>query len=648
MNRVLVFCWREWRAQRGVLLGYCGLVFAVLTVLAAMAPSEWWTEPGHGALALSGFVAAGVIGVLVFAAPGLVRCEFGNGGGRRDDQFVRRLPGALWPSFGGKLLFLGLATLSLPLLGLAAGELSLTALGQTWADLFVSHGGGDVVVEWPWPAVACGWAALLVPWVWAFGTWLPGGRMAVGGTALFVLSIGLVVTAVLRQCPDLEKAIAWRSWLWGVAPFGVVVAGLSWIVGRRGGGVVRSARCGVAALLVGLAPPAVWFGHAAHRFHNPDPQQLTSVHPVGISPDLRFVLVAGSEIGTGAVTFRIDLATGGVERVGGFRDWFTPVTLSSAFREGRTARYWQGERDDEHALFDLANGSWTPVRECDATGRIVLPPHLRALVTEQLLAETTWRGPGGPRVAVLGNDLATEGRDGSWALRPFAHEKAHLLRAAGHGFHVWSGVNTFLDGDGRAVDAAGGDRWGSAFLVRDRWLFTLQPRKGAAGWHQLEPDGREAPCEPLRDAVVLGLCDDDRVLACVTARNDRVPRLFLYAPADHTVHELAVPPGVAFRMLNVVCPLAGHGSLLPRDPAGRIWLHSWRTNAKPWRRLHESEGTLLVDPTTGAVAVRADLDTSAGRQLLGWPDAASVLLCEGHTIDRVDIATGARTRLFPR
>jgi hypothetical protein len=125
MNLVLAHCWQQWRAQRGMLAGFLGLGIAALCLVFTLVPEHFWLEDGRRALALSWFVVMGGVGVLAFAAPALVRTEYGPKG----DQFVRRLPGALRPSFGGKLLFLLLAMLALPLLGLAAGELFLTGNG---------------------------------------------------------------------------------------------------------------------------------------------------------------------------------------------------------------------------------------------------------------------------------------------------------------------------------------------------------------------------------------------------------------------------------------------------------------------------------------------------------------------------------------
>jgi hypothetical protein len=185
VNLALVYCWKEWRAQRGILVAYTLLVFVCLTIGFTLVPEHWWLEDGRGALSLSWFVAAGVIGVVAFVAPALVRAEYGP----KDDQFVRRLPGALGPSFRGKLLFLVLAAAALPLLGLLVGEGFLTTrqvVGRPLDDPLPGGLGGTtrshVILQWPWTVRrGSATAAMLIPWVWAIGTWLPAGRMALGG-----------------------------------------------------------------------------------------------------------------------------------------------------------------------------------------------------------------------------------------------------------------------------------------------------------------------------------------------------------------------------------------------------------------------------------------------------------------------------------
>lgn len=202
MSLVLNYCWKEWRAQRGLLISYTLLIFACLCLGLHLAPRHYWFEDDFGAHALTWFSAAGVIGVVVFAAPGLVRGEFAG----KEDQFVRRLPGALRPAFGGKLLFLILVTLALPLLGLLAGELFVSSLGHNWNSMFQWQWDGRVESNVPRVMVACMFALLLMPWVWAAAMWTPGGRLALLATVLLVLLVSIGVAAVVRQSPGIEPA----------------------------------------------------------------------------------------------------------------------------------------------------------------------------------------------------------------------------------------------------------------------------------------------------------------------------------------------------------------------------------------------------------------------------------------------------------
>ncbi len=91
MNLVLGHCWKEWRAQHGLLVAYSLLLCVGLCLGFSLAPAHSWLDANFGGNALSVFVAAGMIGVVTLIAPHLVRAEFAT----KDDQFVARLPGAL-------------------------------------------------------------------------------------------------------------------------------------------------------------------------------------------------------------------------------------------------------------------------------------------------------------------------------------------------------------------------------------------------------------------------------------------------------------------------------------------------------------------------------------------------------------------------
>jgi hypothetical protein len=148
----------------------------------------------------------------------------------------------------------------------------------------------------------------------------------------------------------------------------------------------------------------------------------------------------------------------------------------------------------------------------------------------------------------------------------------------------------------------------------------------------------------LQGCTVLGLVDDDHVLAardCNPSRNKTAPaRLFLYRPADGTETEIALPAGVTFSSIQVIAPLNRWGSLLDRDPAGRIWLHNENKLGK---------SPLLLDTATNQVTKRGPLAGFGWHwPLIDWPDANSVVLLDGARIVRIDLTTNATTQLFPR
>ena len=67
MNLALAWCGKEWRAQRGFLLGYAGLMFA--TVAAVLTLVHWHDGFLQGESCLAAVV-------LVFSATGAVGCVF--------------------------------------------------------------------------------------------------------------------------------------------------------------------------------------------------------------------------------------------------------------------------------------------------------------------------------------------------------------------------------------------------------------------------------------------------------------------------------------------------------------------------------------------------------------------------------------------
>lgn len=640
MNLVLPFFWKEWRAQRGTLVAYTGLVFACLCLGLWLAPTHSWFEEGFGAHALSWFVLAGMLGVLFFVAPNLVRAEFGT----KDDQFVRRLPGALWPAFGGKLLFLVLATIALPLLGLLVGELFVTARGQHWDGLFRWEWDGSIRIDWPTEVVGVAGAMLLVPWIWALGLWLPGGRMAVGATALFVLLVGVAVGAVVRQSPKIENGIDWQMWLWGVVPLGLVVAGVSWGLGRRGGGPMRSARLGLATAAIGLMPPSAWFAERAWNYHHPDPQQLATLDVKGLSPDGRFMLARGmAHADWYGPSFRIDLQSGHAEQITGIGTAFGNELVKPYVNalHGQH-RYWlsYGEWGSNQRAYDLATGAWTPIEYDRARNERHLPPELRAQVLAERRERTQLRAPGGIRVFVEGDAVCFEEVDGSVTRVQVPELKGGAVWPRGHGMGLLGDKNRTFDFTSRQLLPDPTMR-GSAFLVRGTVIYAIDTHTWRK-WGQRAPGGELQPVEALAECSVFGLYDDDHLLFAPWTKRGQGNGLFLYRPADGEVTQLQLPPTTPQGyFLEHAAPLFQRGSLLARDPTGGLWLTASNATRREFLR---------IDPATRTIEHRfgSGNDEHDAYQLLGFPDAHSVLVRQGTRILRLDATCGTPTVLFPR
>jgi hypothetical protein len=650
MSLVLTYCWREWRAQRAMLCAYTVLVFVALALIAALMPTAWWQQDGRAGVALAAFVIAGGFGVLGFVAAALVRSEFGS----KDDQFVLRLPGALVPSFGGKLLFLVLVTAALPVVGLALGQLLLQALALETAWPSGAPGGEGSMLS-SWPMVWSMWAALGIPWVWAIGTWLPKGRMALGGTVLFVLLLGLLVAAVLRQSPGLEDGIAWRWCLPYVPVLGTAVAFVSWAIGRRGGGPLRSARFGLAATALGLAAPAAWFGASAWDYHHPDLQRAARLHVSGLSPDGRYALASlATHFAYSPVACRIDLQAGTAVQLAGVHGAFTPeLTTPFSVLPDATQRLWrwvdyrQRGEPSQHTMFDLATGERLQVAIDPGSGRPVLPAAWGALAAAEAAATTSLRGPGDVRFWFEGAQLCWQAPNGPVQCEAWSQKMPRAVRAAGHGCTGIGEDGAYDFVQRRFLPDAG--KLGRVLFLRGKML--VWTKRTPSRWLTVDDSTQVvAPIAALQGAAVLGLLDDDRLL-CVRGSNTRepAPELFTWCPADDALTTIELPVGVDWLGVRVVSPgWGGHSgrdshSILPRDPRGRLWLATGPYNNEP--------ELLTLDPDTGTVTTQPSHLRRpwhwSDQQVLAWSADDTWLLQDGGTIVRLDLATGLRTQLFP-
>lgn len=638
MNLALNYCWKEWRAQRGLLVSYTLLVFGCLGLVLYLSPRHFWFDETFGVHALSWFVAASVIGVVGFVVPGLVRSEYTGKG----EQFVRRLPGALWPSLWGKLLFLLLATLLLPLLGLLVGEVFVTSLGESWVGLFTWQWDGLVRLVVPQLAYYCAGALLLVPWVWAAATWTPGGRLSLLATVLLVLLIGIGVFAVERQSPHILDVRMLLPWCWAVPTTGLIVAGLSWAVGRRGGGAMRSARVGLTATMVMLLPFAGWLGNRVMHYHFPDCSALQSVRVNGMTADGRYMLAHVSENENWyGVAVRIDLQTGAVEQVGGVgMAWMPGAARPYALQQQARGRFWRvyGGDDNDLRVFDLQTGRWRGVDYDTKSRRLNLTPELRTEVLEDRMSTTAFADADGRPVCMLGGRVYRRGKDGIEGFGDWVLDRARAIRAAGLGIATLGGNEVFDIRAARPIRISR-PRNERQLLVGSSRMFV---RSGDGGRWMIERDGElPVPCYELEGLTVLGLLDAYRVLAY--RRDCRLGRrLAVFTPDDGTVVDVEVPADLSLSSVEAVAPMRQDGSMLGRDPDGCVWLIC---------RGREHGEFVRMDPATLrlSVVLRHGFDRfGRGMQLLSWDDWPELVVAADDRVQRVHAVTGERTTLFPR
>ena len=636
MNVALNYCWKEWRAQRGMLIGYMLLMTACLCLGLFLAPRNLWLDPGFSARALTWFGGAGVLGVLMFAVPNLVSREFVG----KDDQFVRRLPGALLPAFVGKLLFLLVVTATLPQLGLLTGKLFVAAMGWGWHGWF----------SWRLDQLeGVGVALLMIPWLWAVGLWLPGGRLALLGTVLLALLVLVGVFAVERQAPKIFDGVAWWQAAWAVPVVGVAVAALSWCRGRRGGGPARSARVGLIATAVALLPFAGWVTERAMRFHYPDANQLKKLTVFGMSPDGRFALARGAEeLEWYGVELRIDLKTGEATRVAGIHATLTPqVVYPAPLSMQATQRYWREYGlDDKHYVLDLVKGIKHPIAYDHERHEPQLPAQLLREVRAEIAGAGGFVAPDGRRVLLDHDELVFVSSTGEEERIAFPVVGAKSTRASGHAVQSWGaeGKVCFDLARREVLEVKGMD---GGRVVGPSLLFS----KDASRSHETlirRADGVVAPCQALTGGHVLGLLDHDRVLVSVYALGGkRDERLFAFDPATGEESDFALPDDLSAANSFAVAPMHASASLLQRDPAGAIWLLRRDCWWSPFVRLNPQ--TMEARPVAGLCELPETRPrTMPHAMLLRWQELPYVVIQNGKQIVRVHIETGEREVLFPR
>jgi hypothetical protein len=618
---------KEARSQAPILFAYMFLVLASLAIVCWLLPTAYWAnrDGNTGTNALAWFVLVGCVGAVAFLAPQLVRGEVAP----KDDQFLRRMPGALGSAFAGKTLFAVLMAVGLPFVSLLTGELVLTWLGSSYADWFRATHDGEVVLSLPVTAAASLGSLALLPWVAAMGTWMPGGRMAVGATALFVLVLGVGVVLLMSTCPNLASTLPWKGWLAYAAVVGFGVYGAS-LRGRRGGGPLRSFGFGFAATLLALLPPSLWLGNEVWHYRCPSPDRLTMISVHGVSTDGKHVLLGGSEDANDTwikAPFVLDVATGTMQRVGPIGAWIRRAEVGPLRPESPSgaARWWRiGAMNGTTQLCDLDRGTCVEVGTDSDQGQLLLSPDLDRGVASESKELDSVLLPDGRRAWREGHKVLVDG--------------AEVLFDGGLSFAArWRGQG--LCDDKRMYDVRTGRvltlpttspfSASHAWCVGDHWLVG----NSNDGWCEFDPEHGVLEARPeLKDCSAQLLLDDHRLLfeMRVGARAER-SRFFAYDPATREAFGVDLGPSPwpmsRTRLANA-----------RRDGRGRVWLRQFPVDA----RKGVGDRFLVLDPAT----LRCEPSSVQAGQLIGFVGDDVFVQEPGMRIVRTNRTTGERAILW--
>jgi len=634
MNLALAWCGKEWRAQRGFLLGYAGLMFA--TVAAVLTLVHWH----HGFLQGESCLAAVV---LVFSATGAVGCVFAAAnavrGERvgRDDQLWRRLPGALLPAFAGKVLFIALLLPALLLAGFVVGQIYVAAMSRGFASVPAIADHVDFYPD------LCATGCSLLPWVFAVACWMPGARLAIGATALLVAGLATAVAGLLAPARGLADTLSGTTlWSWTLG-LGLAVAGVSCVFGRRGGSHARSAKLGAATAIVGLVPCAAWLGSWLLAYWRPDAQRLAYFNGAGVTADGRYAVIQGpAQYRWPPFAVRLDLQTGAAtqlsapgERTTGSCD----LSAEAAIRAGFAV-----------ILSDVATRAVRVVELASLTSSAMtlderhMPVDLPAALAAVRRSMSPLRQPGNLPAWFEGGELCLQMADGTVAREPLVLRQG-FCRPVGHGFvHLnadrqpgaaWHGYDLAT----RRRFALPGDVTSRCVAVAGTWL--LWPQASDRPWLHFDPSTREKTPIPAlpNGSDSLGLLDDATAVFVIPRRN-QTPVLGLYQPQSDELVDLKLPAH-PFVQNERWYAARGRGDAVygQRDPRGRMLLYLSR----------QKPGNLIVavDPVTHACKVL--LETALMTQILAFPNADEAVCCEDNRfVVRYDLRSGARTVIYPR
>jgi hypothetical protein len=619
MNATAIWFWKEWRSQRGQLAAYLALTLGLILLAG---PFLWPRDVRGDAFRVGVSIYVGLIGVVVFVAPHCARGEV-NG---RDDQFLRRLPGALRPAFAGKLLFVALAALVLPLIGFTFGELTVCWRGFVGVDALFEHG----------PGLREGAPILLLalPWVFAAAFMLPGGRMAIGVAALLGFLVFGVYSSALALHPGLGNALDPRPHIAWLAALGLVVAGVACLRGRRGGGAWRSAKLGLATLAVGLLPSAAWLGAWVAEYRTPL-SHLEELDLLGVSADGRHALATSQRHWDWpGVTYRIDLVARRAEVLLADQSRSLRDRDNAAYGAGRDL--WLLDLHHQHAfaLLDLATGEHHPV-SWGHDALLGVPDGWRERLAAEARRSTPFRQAGGRLAWLDGGKLHLDEPDGTVTVMDWPGS-ARTVLPAGHGIAWWvdncTGMRAFDFATRRVIDLPPA---GQTLAVEGSWLIGGYLH-GPDRWSTRDPvSGALTVCTDLsRSDVCLGNLRDGEVLMTRYERG-HTAHLFAFAPASGQRREIAWGAGETDAW-SFGPGYEGDSVDGWRDAEGRRWILGQRR-----------QGTIVVaiDPVT------ATATTVLRHDLLLWILAIetphSVLALEDkRRIVRIDWVSGITTVLW--
>lgn len=622
MSATAVWLWKEWRAQRAFLVGYLALTFSALAIFFAIRQLRGVMLDRDPAMVVLAFVAAAFAGLLLLAAQS-VQHEFTG----RDDQLLRRLPGALLPAFAGKLAFLLLALAALPLIGFGVGQALLLGSGSRLVGL------GELLLA-P-QALANGGNLLLlgVPAclsIFAVSFWMPRGRLGVGAALLLALALLLAVEGVVRTCSGLGSTLDWRPWLWYLTPLALAVGFAGCVRGRRGGDHRRSAQLGAATLIVGLVPPAGWLTANVHEYQRPDLTQVVSLDAIGTTADGRFVVAHGQrEYGWPHVPFCIELATGRATQLAAAGTYLRGDAGRLEFALDAPRRFWHLIESRTSRLCEIRDGALQPLPAPS-------PEQLRAVADERARTAVL-RRPGGLPAWFDVDGLHLQQSDGSVRAFPLRREQGLV---AGQGI-VW----TKGTGKPAGCEFQSGliselpQKWHHrAFAIDGGWLLGPDPSHPAT-WQWFDPvDGSVVDCQGLNarhDWV--GLLGEGEALLVSAADKE----LVVYRPGDGSRRNVPLPPH-PFVRAGIWYESSTGSARRPygqRDRQGRMWLRLARRG---------SPGVLFVAVDPGTCSCTVVAESPLLFDVATFPDGHSVVGVEDHRrLVRIDLDTGARTVLFP-